>query len=132
MPQKYYLIFILFLISLSSYANDIEQCPSVTEIKSGNFHSWLPLYIDKEELACDADVALFAKNVEYLEIAKWDTDYLEASHCFYHGKHPINSKITFAHNAWRPISSHKWIWVIPNKLAQCVSQNPKDCQIIFD
>ncbi len=70
-----------------------------------------------EELASDADVALFAKNVEYLEVARWDVSYLETAHCFYHGSDPINNKIVFARDSWRPVSAGKWNWMVQDKKA---------------
>lgn len=124
--------FILFILSPFSYANNVkEECPTIDEIKAGKLNAWVPLYIDNEELASDADVSLFAKNVDYFEVARWNPSYLEAGHCFYHGRHGVINKITFARDAWQPEFAGKWIWVTQDKLAECYSQNVGDCAFLM-
>lgn len=129
------IIFMLFFIfSQLAHAEVIDQCPSVDEIKTGKFKTfgWLPLYIDTEELASDADVAIFAKHLDTFEVARWKEDYLENGHCFYHGSDPMNDKITYIHDdTWQPKLPGKWNWVTPNKFAECYSQNPADCAFIM-
>lgn len=131
MHKKIILLGIALFLSIKlAYSETIIKCPSVSEIKSGQFNHWLPLYIDGEELASDKDVALFARNVDSFANAKWSASYLESAHCFYHGNHTLNQKIIFAQDAWQPSSSNKWQWLVPKKLAECDSQNINDCLFI--
>jgi len=116
------------LFSFRVIAAQYIECPSIEEIKLGHFHSWLPLYVDQEELASDADVALFIKDVESLEVAQWNPAYLESAHCFYDGKQ-LAKKIVFAHDAWRPLLPGKWR--VKDKFAECFSKNKIDCGFIL-
>ena len=127
MFKKLFLFFITTMLVNLTFAHTI-RCPTVSEIKNHQFNHWLPLYKENEELAMPNDVAQFQKNVAHVFVAKWDPKYLESAHCFYEGTDPMVNKIVFAQDAWRPArSSPKWIWIIEDKLAECVSSDPEEC-----
>lgn len=121
---------VIIAVPINSFAQNII-CPSVNEIKNHQFHQWIPLYIDNEELASDLDVAKFQSHVKQFLIARWNKDYLESGHCFYQGNDPILSKIVFAQDAWRPEQNIEWIWLKENALAECHTCHVEDCAFIF-
>src|SRR5690242_20464554 len=108
---KLLILFFIF-ICRCSWADPIDIfCPTPAEIREGDFHSWLPLYKEGEELASNIDVIKFRSHVQKFEFARWDTTYLESAHCFYSGDDGILEKITFARDSWRPFSTENWNWV---------------------
>lgn len=121
-----YLKIVLFNISifcyLTAYASPIIFCPTIDEIKNEHYSPWLPLYIDREELASTNDVEKFKANVTSFSVAKWDKSYLENGHCFYKGNDPIMDKIIFAQDAWQPVTNSYWSWLDAKKLAACYAE----------
>ncbi len=105
----------------SATAETIVTCPSVAEIQSGHLNEWLPLYQDNEELAFDADLLKVKAHVTRFVKARWDYSYLESAHCFYEGDDPIFNRIVFAQDAWNPVSTSTWSWVVPRFAAECLS-----------
>jgi hypothetical protein len=111
-------------------AANFEYCPSVDDIKNHNFHGWLPLYIENEELAMDNDVNTFAEGLTKFDTARFDTKYLEFAHCFYQGTDPMVSKIIFAKDAWKPMPSRYWRWSTEDRQAYCISGITVECGFI--
>lgn len=124
------LIVLLNLIFSVSYAlTTTISCPTVSEIKRGEFDDWLPLYQENEELALDADVETFKKAVTAFQSAKWSRRYIENGHCFYAGDNPVMDKIIFATDALRPENTPQWQWTQPNILAECYSDDVLRCPL---
>jgi len=127
-------ILITLLLCTNIAFAEVLTCPTVTEIKNKQFRTFLPLYIMGEELASTEDVERFKKNVGKFSAARWNRQYLEAAHCFYtsngNGTDPIVNQIVFAQNAWRPSPQPQWSWIIPNKNAECFSEQVSDCTLI--
>lgn len=130
----HYLKIILFNIFIfffySAFASPTIICPTIAEIKSGNYVPWLPLYINGEELISAVDEELFKKHVTGFFVAKWDISYLENGHCFYKGDDPIVEKVIFAQDAWQPVTNDHWNWTIQKKLAECYSEQTDSCGFI--
>src|SRR5688572_17404702 len=106
-----------FFIILWTFTNAFAlTCPTVEDIKQGQFHHWIALYIDGEEGALPHDVMQFRQSITHFEAAKWDRKYLENAHCFYAGDHPIMRGIILAHDAFRPTENSVWTWIIPKQL----------------
>ena len=126
------LICVIFFTSFScmAWATNTLTCPSVAEIQNQQFHEWLPLYIEGEELASTQDVNTFKQHITSFDVARWDRVYLENGHCFYKGTDPMLDKITFAHMAWRPVVNDQWYWTSPAKSAECRSPEVKNCGFI--
>lgn len=104
--------FVLLHITTIAYAGSVNIfCPSVAEIKNGNFGSWLLLYTDGEELVSNQDVEIFKSQITSFNYAKWNAYYLEAAHCVYGGNDAIFNKVILAHDAWGPVVSEHWRWV---------------------
>lgn len=119
----------LCLFSNTIFADQII-CPSVSDIKHHSFNSWIPLYIEGEELASIQDIEHFKQQLSEFRVAKWDKDYLESAHCFYQGSDPILNKIVFAQDAWRPATNNFWSWIRPNAHAECQAMTVEDCPFI--
>jgi hypothetical protein len=117
---------ILLLFSVNVFSSTIT-CPSVSDIQRSEFHHWLPLYIENEELASAADVTVFQSAVRMFDHATWNAYYLEAGHCVYVGDNPMVKKIEFAHDAWRPSKQQTWVWLQPNRLAECRALKVEEC-----
>lgn len=120
---------LLFFYCATNFAMTIS-CPTVSDIKNGEFKNWLPLYIDGEELASLHDVAQFQKYVTQFAIAKWNTSYLESAHCFYSGDGAIVNQIVLAQDAWRPVNDTHWSWIKINKIAECSSTQSFECSYL--
>lgn len=131
MPYSLCLLVLLNLIFSVSYAlTTTIACPTVSEIKRGEFNDWLPLYQENEELASDADVNVFKKFVTTFQSAKWSRHYLENGHCFYQGDNPMMDKIIFATDTPRPDNTSQWQWTQPSILAECYSDEVLLCPFI--
>jgi len=113
-------IFVFFY--LTAYASPVIFCPTIDEIRNEHYSPWLPLYIDREELASTNDVEQFKANVTSFSVAKWDQSYLENGHCFYKGNDSIVDKIIFAQDAWQPVTNSYWHWLDAKKLAACYTE----------
>jgi hypothetical protein len=106
-------------------------CPTVDEIKKEQFNGWLPLYIDGEELASREDVTEFKKNITHFALAKWSASYLENGRCIYEGTTSICNKIILGKDAWHPNDrDNHWLWITPNKIAECYSSTTSNCGFI--
>ena len=108
MLKRIFLPIIMFslILSKSLYAEEQYICPSVEDVKQLRDiwpnGSWMPLYIEGEELASEEDIAKFSKTVTGFSHAQWDTQFLEAGHCFYKGSDPVVEKITLARDMLKP------------------------------
>lgn len=120
---KQILIFLILLLchfSTAFAAGNKDVCPSIEDIKQGQFSPWLPLYKGIEELASDKDVELFKKYVVSVEKAKWSSNYAYNAHCSYNGKDLIFNKIVFARRSPGPEDENPhWVWKRENHLAEC-------------
>lgn len=129
----YRMLWILSVITLISVMMPLHavtiSCPSVTEIKNHQFKTWLPLYIEGEELASQNDVTQFIHDVTEFKAARWSWWYLESGHCFYAG-FDMTKKIILAHDTGRPVDTNNWHWIEPNRLAECVI-SPTECQFLI-
>lgn len=130
MQLKNLLLTTLLVIHFTTHAETIIFCPSVAEIKQHQFHTWLPLYKEGEELASAHDVATFMQSVRQFVTARWDKSYLESGHCFYQGNDPIIEKIIFAHDAFRPKMNFNWQWIELNAQAVCIHNDVDACGFI--
>ncbi len=129
MKKIIYILLLIFCYFNSAVA-DLLSCPSVNEIQNNNFNTWLPLYKEGEELASLADIEKFKAHVTHLELAVWDTAYLENAHCFYQGDDSIVNRITIAHDAYRPSQTINWRWIQPGRRAECSPMQPQDCRLV--
>lgn len=118
----------IVIIVHPGYANQLT-CPTVNDIQHNIFNTWLPLYIDNSELASLADIEKFKAHVKQFDLAAWDKSYLENAHCFYQGDDAVVSRITIAHDAFRPIESKSWHWVDPLRRAECTASAAYECQL---
>ena len=123
-----YLVFLGFMAV--SLAEPQTRCPSVAEIKRGEFATWLPLTVIGEELASAAAIEQFKAHVQSWQSAAWNVQYLEYAHCFYAGDDPIVTQIVFAHDAWHPASSAAWVWQIAKRQAVC-EESLDTCHYLF-
>ncbi len=126
------LVNLLFLIFLSSFAfaDPVEvACPDVNAIKQGRLYSWLPEYIEGQELVSIEDFKKFQTHVATFEKARWDAYYLETAHCFYSGNDAVLGKIVLAMDAYEPLTTSKWQWITKNS-AECNSSEAADCVFV--
>ncbi len=130
MKIKKMFLFLVCVFTINNSFAETEVCPTVNEIKNNQFHYWLPLYIENEELASQADVKKFKDNVSAFVVARWASIYLENGHCFYEGTDSILNKIVFAQDAWKPLKNEKWVWTTKDRMAECYSNNVQDCGFI--
>lgn len=108
----------LFIYPQSLFAEEQYTCPSVEDVKQLNNiwpnGSWMPLYIENEELASEEDIAKFSKTVTEFSHAQWNASFLEAGHCFYKGRDAIDEKITLARDMLKPkVNDSFWKMVAP-------------------
>ncbi len=122
---------LISLIPLSSVmASSNLTCPSVSEIKRGDFHTWQVLYRSNQEGAMPNDIEKFKHYVDGFAAAEWSNRFLESGHCFYQGTDSIMHAIILAHAAWHPVTNHTWQWIKPNAAAICLSPDVTNCQFI--
>ena len=119
-----------FMFAYSVQAETIFTCPTAADVKQGQLHHWLPLYIEGEELASHQAILAFEREVTDFQMARWSRNYLEYGHCFYVGTGTMTDKIVLAQDAWRPSSNAPWQWITSRVLAECRTSQPADCGFI--
>jgi len=118
--------FIMLLFCSSVFAISVTfYCPTVNEIKNNLYPHWLPLYVDLEELASDADVNNFKLHITTFSKAEWNPLYLESGRCIYERDDSQNN-IVLSRDAWSPVENEHWQW-LQKKIAACDSTEVVDC-----
>jgi hypothetical protein len=124
-------IFISQLTFISCLYAENYTCPSIADVRQLHniwpHGSWLPLYIDSEELAPEADIDKFSKAANEFTQAQWNANFLEAGHCFYSGSDPIVNKITLARDMLKPKADDELWKLIAPKNFICLGPNAGQC-----
>jgi hypothetical protein len=81
--------FTCVLLLISSSLTFAETCPTISDIKAGQFHHWQPLDIDNAEPVEGQALEEFKQAVAKFAFVDWMPDAPEGSgQCFYYGVEP--------------------------------------------
>lgn len=98
-----------------------DTCPSVADIKVGQFNGWQALDVNSDTPASSQAIAAFKKRVKDFYQAEWSADYEGHGHCYYTGY----LEVLLAKDTAQPKVSD--FWKDLGFVLRCQSADVKDC-----